>query len=128
MNSSWHVVGPAHKQRYLQYHSDAHGSSSSSGSCTNGDGDGEIGNNSSVGLKTSRNSRKKSQQSSKNKNANAINIISSSMVVGNELHKIREWLFKSSEFAKYLNIITSLHPIRLVMTIRWKVTIIVIAA
>ena len=131
VNNSWHVIGPAHKQRYLQYHGDAHGSSSGSSSrsssssggssSSSSSSGGDIGNNSSVGhdkkrLKTNGNSRKKSQQSSKNKNVNAIDIISSSMVVGNELHKIKERLFESPEFAKYLNIITSLHPIRLVMT------------
>ena len=127
MNTSWHIVGPAHKQRYLRYENiknkcnDDHHKDS-------GNDDGIIHKDGGINQKKNKNVQNKNNKQVKlmddrqrnddihNPNTEtAITTTSStinSIIIGDQLNSIREGLFKSVVFAKYLKIITSLQPIR----------------
>ena len=136
VNTSWHIVGPAHKQRYLRYenikikcndddndddHDDHHKDSGD-------DDDGIIHKDGDIKQKKNKNVKNKNNKQVKltddrqrnddihNHNTTTTTTTTSStinsIIIGDQLNSIREGLFKSVVFAKYLKIITSLQPIR----------------
>lgn len=128
MNTSWHIVGPAHKQRYLRYENiknkcdddddndDYHKDS--------GDDDDIIHKDGGIKQKKNKNVKNKNNKQVKltddrkrnddihNHNTTSTSSTINSIIIGDQLNSIRESLFKSVVFAKYLKIITSLQPIR----------------
>jgi hypothetical protein len=134
VNTSWHVVGPAHKQRYLRYENIINNNK-----CDDDDKDKDRSGGKDDGIiHKDGNIKQKKNKNVKNDNKVQVKLIDdrqindvihnhntatttttsttsstiNSIIIGDQLNSIREGLFKSVVFAKYLKIITSLQPIR----------------
>jgi len=129
VNTSWHIVGPAHKQRYLRYENiknkcdddddndDYHKDSDDDmGQIIHKDGDIKQKKNKNVKNKNNKQVKltddRKRNDDIHNHNTTSTSSTINSIIIGDQLNSIREGLFKSVVFAKYLKMITSLQPIR----------------
>jgi hypothetical protein len=133
VNTSWHILGPAHKQRYLRYENiknkyndddndndDYHKDSGNDDGIIHKDGDIKQKKNKNV---KNKNNKQVKLMDDRQRNDDIHNPCMTttttstsstinSIIIGDQLNSIKEGLFTSVVFAKYLKIITSLQPIR----------------